>query len=718
MQGSKPLTLTDLEQTALRFNPTLAQAAAQIDASRAKALQAGLYPNPTIGYQGDLIGVKGPTGASTPGEFQGGFIQQEIVTAGKLRLSRAKYDQEAREAEIAAMGQQLRVLNGVRTRFFELLALQREIELRQDLLKNAEENLRTTREMVNTGLSNEVEVLLTENEVSRAKIELAARQNLYVSHWQHLVALLGNPDLPVSPLAGQLEPDCPALDWDASLGRLLADSPELLAAQAHVVHDQIVVQRERVEPISNITLQAGAGYNFETPGTNAIVQATIKLPVFDKNQGTIRQAQAELWRSQADVQRVALSLRQRLADSFNQYRTALLTSQLYRDTNVPNARKAYEIQLEMYKQRRVAWPEVMKLRAQSPPGALGIYGESSRAEAGRNSDYRFAHGRRSDASHAARSRRPSGNDAQAPLAMAVSDPFLSGGRTSRRERCAGHQFALSGYHLVVNVGRQHPDDCHQPHDGHVPLRRHPACTRVGCELFNLFFRHHRVHAGRLRIARDLVGIHRDVGVHPHWHVCVVLTHGHLPFHDRPAAAGTDAWNHVIHRVMEHVAMHDPVAWIIGDELEFADLRDPDQHVIARDPGRLGNPAAVRAGHPKGVAVQMNGVVIVGAEIQDANAHAISELHNQGRDIRAAASVESEPVEVHARAGRRVGSRLDRKFLRNQREVLVDGGRKGHAGVNDEQANHANGFLHGKMGVIKVRARLMQRDFIDAGLARA
>ena len=201
VQGSKPLTLADLEQTALRCNPTLAQAAAQIAASRAKALQAGLYPNPIAGYQGDLIGVKGPTGSSTPGEFQGGFIQQEIVTAGKLRLSRAKYDQEAREAEIAAMGQQLRVLNGVRTRFFELLALQREIDLHQDLLKNAEENLRTTHEMVNTGLANEVEALLTENEVSRAKIELASRQNLFVSHWQHLVALLGDPDLPSTPLS-------------------------------------------------------------------------------------------------------------------------------------------------------------------------------------------------------------------------------------------------------------------------------------------------------------------------------------------------------------------------------------------------------------------------------------------------------------------------------------------------------------------------------------
>lgn len=92
-QGAVPstLSLADLEQLALQYNPTLAQAAAQIDASNSKALQAGLYPNPTIGYQAELIGVKNEAGQRTPGEFQGGFVQQTIVTAGKLRLSRAKY---------------------------------------------------------------------------------------------------------------------------------------------------------------------------------------------------------------------------------------------------------------------------------------------------------------------------------------------------------------------------------------------------------------------------------------------------------------------------------------------------------------------------------------------------------------------------------------------------------------------------------------------------
>ena len=99
-KGMTSLSLGDLEQMALQGNPTLAQAAAAIDASRGKALQAGLYPNPTIGYVGEQIGIAG-----TAGELQGAFVQQTIVTAGKLRLSRAKYNQEACEAELRTLAQ-------------------------------------------------------------------------------------------------------------------------------------------------------------------------------------------------------------------------------------------------------------------------------------------------------------------------------------------------------------------------------------------------------------------------------------------------------------------------------------------------------------------------------------------------------------------------------------------------------------------------------------
>jgi cobalt-zinc-cadmium efflux system outer membrane protein len=357
-QAGAPLTLADLEQMAIQGNPTLAQAAAAVEASRGKALQAGLYPNPTIGYAGDQIGIAG-----TAGELQGGFVQQTIVTAGKLRLSRAKYNQEACEAELRSLEQQYRVLNGLRMHFYQLLALQQMIDLNRSILANAEESLRTYKEMFNTGQANRADVLLAEIQVNDAKISLATAKNRYPALWTHLTALVGTPDLPPTALHGQLEPEGPPLDWNSSLNRLLQESPELQATEAHVVHDQISLQREKVEPIPNIQLQGAAGYNFETRNAVASgVQIAIKVPLWDRNQGTIREVKADLARSHAEVARVELSLRKRLADAFARYQTALETCAIYRNSSIPQANEAYQVQADMYKQRRTAWPQVVALQ--------------------------------------------------------------------------------------------------------------------------------------------------------------------------------------------------------------------------------------------------------------------------------------------------------------------------------------------------------------------
>jgi cobalt-zinc-cadmium efflux system outer membrane protein len=278
-------------------------------------------------------------------------------------LSRAKYNQEACEAELLALAQQYRVLNGVRMRFYELLALQRMIDLHRSLLGNAEESLQTYKEMLNAGQANRADVLLAEVALGDARIALRTLENRYPALWQDLTALVGSPDLPPAPLQGQLEQSGTPLDWDASLNRLLQESPELQAARAHTVHDQITLRREKVEPVPNIQLQGGAGYNFETRNAVASgIQVGIKVPLWNRNQGTIRQAEADLARSHAEVARVELALRQRLADAFNRYKTALETSQIYRDTNVPKATEAYELQMEMYKKRRTAWPDVVALQ--------------------------------------------------------------------------------------------------------------------------------------------------------------------------------------------------------------------------------------------------------------------------------------------------------------------------------------------------------------------
>lgn len=86
------LTLGELEEMALQYNPTLEQAAARAEAARGHWLQVGLYPNPVAGYLGAEIGNEGRAGQ------QGCFLSQEIVTAKKLQLSRNVASQEVRQA--------------------------------------------------------------------------------------------------------------------------------------------------------------------------------------------------------------------------------------------------------------------------------------------------------------------------------------------------------------------------------------------------------------------------------------------------------------------------------------------------------------------------------------------------------------------------------------------------------------------------------------------
>src|SRR5262245_37190924 len=69
-----PLTLEELEQMALQYNPTLGQAARQVEAAQGRAQQAGLWPNPTIGYTGDEIS-RGPV---IRGGEHGFFVEQRI----------------------------------------------------------------------------------------------------------------------------------------------------------------------------------------------------------------------------------------------------------------------------------------------------------------------------------------------------------------------------------------------------------------------------------------------------------------------------------------------------------------------------------------------------------------------------------------------------------------------------------------------------------------
>jgi cobalt-zinc-cadmium efflux system outer membrane protein len=352
------LSLQSLEQLAMQRNPTLIQAGAQVRISRGKAVQAGLYPNPEIGYAGEQIGTSG-----TAGELQGMFIEQEIITGHKLQLSRAKFIQEAREAELQVMVQQYRVLYSVRAAYYKALARQQRLDLQKQLRETADEAAKTVGQLQNVGQANRSDVLQVQVAAQRARANLQSSESRYRSEWEELAAVIGMPDMQPTHLEGKLDFDnTKPLDRDAALADLLAYSPELLVARAEVARDRLAVERERVEPIPNVNVRAATGYNFETENTVANVEVGVRLPLFDKNQGTLMQACAELTRAEAEVNRIELVLRRRFAQTFSDYESAMLLANSYHDELLPKAKEAYELYRDSFQQRRAAWPQVLDSR--------------------------------------------------------------------------------------------------------------------------------------------------------------------------------------------------------------------------------------------------------------------------------------------------------------------------------------------------------------------
>jgi cobalt-zinc-cadmium efflux system outer membrane protein len=310
------LTLAELEGMALGNHPALREATAQVNAARGRWLQVGLYPNPVGGYQANEIGNDDQAGQ------QGAYFSQEFVMGGKLKLNRAAANQAVVEAQQRLEAQRYRVLNEVRIRFYQVLLAQRGVELVDQLLASERATLVAVQQSRKAGEFSDREVITSQVAISMGQIQLENARNRHAAAWRQLAAAIAMPDLCPTCLAGDPETMCRDFCWDTSLARLLSESPELNEARAGVSRAEWQLQRARAEPIPNVEVQLGTAYDNASRDTITNVQVGLPFPLFNRNQGGVREAEANLIAAQAQVRRIELELNKRLAVAFERYLNA------------------------------------------------------------------------------------------------------------------------------------------------------------------------------------------------------------------------------------------------------------------------------------------------------------------------------------------------------------------------------------------------------------
>ncbi len=355
------VSLEELEQMAVKGNPTLHQAAMEIRSATGRKLQSGLWPNPTVGYTGEEI-----RGGSFGGGEQGFFVQQDVILGGKLGLNRKILAQEVRQAETESDEQRLRVTNAVRIQYNQALAEQEMVDMRKEISRITSETAKYTRQLFKIGQQNETEVLQAEVEAQQADLAVISAEHSRRRAMTALAAVVGNASVQEATLGGSLEGNLPQLDEQQLLDALLRDSPAVRIAETGVMRAEAALARARRERVPDLVLRGGLQQNLEQVeatgrpvGLQGFAEVGVRLKLFDRNQGNIEAAQADLERSEAEVKRINLVLRERSASFVENYRTAKIVVDRYRTEILPRAQRAYELIYKRYGLLQASYPQVL-----------------------------------------------------------------------------------------------------------------------------------------------------------------------------------------------------------------------------------------------------------------------------------------------------------------------------------------------------------------------
>jgi cobalt-zinc-cadmium efflux system outer membrane protein len=347
----RPLSLADFQQIAFDFNPALRRAGADVEIARGVVVQSGLYPNPQVGYEADTVRTLATRG------YQGPFVQQTIITGGKLTLAQNAAMMEFHNAELALLTARIDVATQVRVAFYDMLVAREKVRLTRALAKFTDDIYRAQIKLASGGQAAPFEPLQLRVLAMQARNAVTQAETEQESSWRRLSAAAGQPRMVAVPLAGDVDETLPALNFDSAREHLLANHTQIRAAANDVIQARYQTDLECIKPrVPDVTVYTtiqkdytGAPYN-----TTYNLQVSIPLPVFDRNQGNILRASAGIIRGENDRESAGNDLIQQLADAVARYESSRLQADNYRTSLLPDQVRTYRGIYQRYQEDREA----------------------------------------------------------------------------------------------------------------------------------------------------------------------------------------------------------------------------------------------------------------------------------------------------------------------------------------------------------------------------
>lgn len=346
-EESVPLTLEKAIETALSHRLELQGFSRDVQVANARADQVSLLPNPEIEFESSNLAEESTIGINQTYEF------------GSKRQARAKAEKsEITLIENEGARTRLGVIEEVSQAFVSLIGAQEKLALVEESHETARKLAETVTERVAAGAISPIEE-------TRAKVFLAGATTALLRAKRELdeaksilKTSLGSQEAVFPSVRGNIPPQPVVPDKNALLQAAL-NGPDLERWKLERVKRNALLESERAARSPDLTFSGKYAYNRDTEESALILGVTIPIPFFNRNQGSIREAELLLDKIQFGARAEEL----RLASEIERRHTALSAIakevQLVRDGMISPAQQAFEAVSEGYRQGKFRYLDVL-----------------------------------------------------------------------------------------------------------------------------------------------------------------------------------------------------------------------------------------------------------------------------------------------------------------------------------------------------------------------
>lgn len=363
-QTNQTIPSLSLEQALRRAeltHPELVKERALVAAFEGRTQQAGKLPNPEAIVRVESARLDGRTTGDA--DYLAG-VSQTIPLGNRLALERTAAQRELDNQQSLVAARALAVRQRIHAAFATALYQEHAFKSQSNLQENLAKTVTIAKARLEAGDATPDEVARAEMEKVRTGVELARAKAMRDQSMLALAVAIGEPKTAIESLTGSLETTfaLPALE---SLLVKLAGHPVMAAGSSELLAKDARIKLAEAQRIPDVKVDL-LYRRIESEKRNAIdLGFSIPLPLFDRNQGRIKEAKAEREVSRANAVLQQNDLAARLRSAYADLKAALAINEAIKTDMLPRAETILKTAEARYAAGDISLNEILPLRRDS-----------------------------------------------------------------------------------------------------------------------------------------------------------------------------------------------------------------------------------------------------------------------------------------------------------------------------------------------------------------